>query len=336
MGDLFLKSKSDTFSSFFFWFNRIRNQFNTRINIIRSDNGVEFNNQKFKQFCHNYGILQQFTVPYNPQSNGRAERFNGTFINSAKVMLNDAKLIRQLCEDAVATTNYFHNMLLHKGISNKIPFEIIFKSKVNYINLRVFGCKVFFYVPKSFRNKFDNNILPGIFLEYSNNPYTYKILDITNNKIVLSRSVDFFENTPGNNYLTHCHLIPFNFITNHEIRGNNTYFQNNIYTSNTIQENQNQININKSNLNHFNEYLSNNENYNEIFKLNNNLINYGEAITSNKQKRKYKKKNKTTQNNHNNNNNNSNINNNYNSNNNNYNSNNNNNNNNSNNNNNDQ
>ena len=47
---MFLKSKCDTFSSFIFWFNGIRNQFNTRINAIRFDNGLEFNNQKFKQF----------------------------------------------------------------------------------------------------------------------------------------------------------------------------------------------------------------------------------------------------------------------------------------------
>jgi len=176
---LFIKNKSDTFNAFRNWFNKIINQFNIRIKFIYSDNGTEFSNNKYKSFCETYGIQQQFTVPYNPQSNGKAERFNSILIYSAKAMLNDAKLSHQFWEDAISTANYDHNILPHKGIKNKIPFEVIYKSKVNYEKLRVFGCKVFFYIPKMFRKKFDN-ILLGIFLKYSENPYANKILDITN------------------------------------------------------------------------------------------------------------------------------------------------------------
>jgi hypothetical protein len=57
-------------------------------------------------------------------------------------MLNDAKLSHQFWEDAIATVNYIHNVLPHKGIVNKLP--LIYKSKGNYFNLRVFDCKVFF------------------------------------------------------------------------------------------------------------------------------------------------------------------------------------------------
>lgn len=80
--------------------------------------------------------------------------------------------------------------------------------------LKVFGCKVFFYLPKSFRNKFDNNSLSGIFLGYSN--YGYKIFDITNNKIILSRSVDFFENDLGFNL----NFYPQNLIPMPKLEGN--------------------------------------------------------------------------------------------------------------------
>jgi len=228
---LFLKSKDETFSAFHNWFNNVKNLYNTRIKYIRTDNGTEFVNRTFKEFCHNYGIKHQLTIPYNPQQNGKAERFNQTLINSAKVMLNDSMLSKHFWEDAVSTANYIHNRLPHQGIKYKIPFEIIHKQKVNYSNIRVFGCKVFFFIPKTFRSKFNNNAAPGIFLGYSENPTGYKILDTTNNKIILSRNVEFFESNPGNTHASSLHpdttsnLIPIN-----EIWESNSYFDKNSYS----------------------------------------------------------------------------------------------------------
>jgi len=37
-------------------------------------------------------------------------------------MLNDEKLSLQFWEDVVATSNYIHNRIPHKGINNKIPY----------------------------------------------------------------------------------------------------------------------------------------------------------------------------------------------------------------------
>jgi len=118
--------------------------------------------------------------------------------------MNDAKLSHQFWEDAVNTANHIHNIIPHKGINQKIPHELLFKSKISYNNIHVFGYKIFYYVPKTFRSKFDNNSLPGIFLGYSDNPLAFKILDVSNNKIVLSRSVIFFEQSPGDYSLSNC------------------------------------------------------------------------------------------------------------------------------------
>jgi len=197
---IFITNKYETFEKFTLWYNRISNIFNTKIKYIRTDNGKEFKNKSFEQFCQTNGIIQQFTVPFNPAQNGRSERFNGTLIYCAKSLLNESKLSHNFWEFAVDTANFIHNRLPHQGINNKIPYEILYNKPVNYNNFRVFGCRVYFFIPKEFRSKFDNNSHPGIFLGYSENTKAYKILDIINHKIILSRTVEFLENQPGNTY----------------------------------------------------------------------------------------------------------------------------------------
>ena len=165
------------------------------------------------------------------------ERLNVTLINATKALLNDVKLSHYFWEDAINTANFIHNLLPHKEINNKIPYEIICNSKFDYSKLKVFGCKVFFFIPKKFSSKFDNNTLPGIFLGYSQNPPAYKIYDTANKKTILSRTVEFFENYPGNNYTILCSPLPHNLIPNNEIRENITYFDKNSYSYNNINSN---------------------------------------------------------------------------------------------------
>ena len=100
----------------------------------------------------------------------------------------------------------------------------------------------FYFIPKSLRSKFQNYASPGIFLGYSNNPTAYKILDISSNKIILSRNVEFFESNPGDYYTSHCYSNHSNFIPNYEIWGNdNTYYNHNSYTKNYISNYDNNI-----------------------------------------------------------------------------------------------
>jgi len=88
----FLKNKSETFSEFSIWFSKMKNQYNTRIKFLLTDNGKEFTNSKFKEFCTINGINHQFFSPYNPQQNGKIERLNQTLIYSAKAILHDSML----------------------------------------------------------------------------------------------------------------------------------------------------------------------------------------------------------------------------------------------------
>jgi len=193
-----VKSKVDIYPTFIKWYNIVKNVFNKTIKYIKTDNGGEFNNYQFNLFCENNGIIKLNSIEYNPQENGKAERFQETLIHAARALLNDARLNYKFWEDAIKTANYIHNRLPHRGNDNKIPYEILNKNKkVDFNKLKVFGCQVFFYIPKQFRKKYENSTHPGIFIGYDQNPAAYRIYDKINNKVVLARAVEFFEETPG-------------------------------------------------------------------------------------------------------------------------------------------
>jgi len=76
--------------------------------------------------------------------------------------LKQCYIINHFWEDAISTFNYNHKCPSHKGIKNKIPFKVLNKVKVFCSNIRVFGCKVFYYISKIFRSKFDNSSTLGV------------------------------------------------------------------------------------------------------------------------------------------------------------------------------
>lgn len=54
--------------------------------VFVSDNGRTFTSQEFQKFLEQFGIIQKFTAPYHPATNGQAERFVQTFKNALKKM----------------------------------------------------------------------------------------------------------------------------------------------------------------------------------------------------------------------------------------------------------
>jgi len=64
---IFLKSKGDVFNAFHNWFLKVKNIFNKSVKHLRTDNGTEFSNNNFDNFCNLNGIIHEYTVPYSPQ-----------------------------------------------------------------------------------------------------------------------------------------------------------------------------------------------------------------------------------------------------------------------------
>jgi len=281
---LFIKSKDQVFDAFLSWYKNIKNIFNKSIKYLRTDNGTEFTNRRIINFCIENGISHDFSVPYEPQQNGRIERLHVSLIPNSRATIEDAHLSHIFWEDAINTANYIHSRIPHRGIENKVPFELLYNKKVDYNRFKVFGCQVFFLVPKQFRKKLHNTSLPGIFIGYDSNPTTYRIYDITNNKVVISHSVVFFEDTPGNCSAPSSIPDTINLTPYYEIGGSSNEvsveFNDNNMNNNM---NNNESTINKDNLNNNSINTSNmDENNNkEVLSNYNNILNHLNYYPSN-------------------------------------------------------
>ncbi len=92
------------------------------VECIYSDNGKEFKGA-FKQFCIDRCIPQQFTRPYRPQTNGKAERV----IKTIKEMLRKHHFISREERRRIlyAIVRYYNHLRPHQSLNNLSPFAYL-------------------------------------------------------------------------------------------------------------------------------------------------------------------------------------------------------------------
>jgi transposase InsO family protein len=71
------------------------------VKILRTDNGGEFSNGDVKSLCESFGVSQQFTIAYNSQQNGIAERLNLTLFNAVRATLISANIPWSYWDEAI-------------------------------------------------------------------------------------------------------------------------------------------------------------------------------------------------------------------------------------------
>ena len=76
---------------------------------LRSDNGGEYVNNKFTNFCTEQGMQQQHSVPYTPQQNGVAERKNRTLKEMTNCIIQSKRLSLQYWAEAINCATYIFN-----------------------------------------------------------------------------------------------------------------------------------------------------------------------------------------------------------------------------------
>ena len=188
----FIKHKYEVFDVFLEWKKMIEKKAGRSIKTLRTDNGLEFVDSKFLNYCSNEGIVRHRTCAGRPQQNGVAERMNKTLLERARCMLNQENLGKQFWAEAVATACYLINRSPHTALKFKSPQEVWYNTPVNYSSLRIFGCPAYIHVNDG---KLEPRARKGIFVGYGVGVKGYRVWCNDSKKIIVSRDVVFDEDS---------------------------------------------------------------------------------------------------------------------------------------------
>ena len=190
-----IANKSQVHSIFLAFRAHIKTQFERDIKCFQCDNGGEYDNKSFHQFCQLHGMTFRFSCPHTSSQNGKAERKIRTINNIIRTILAHASLPASFWHHALQMATYLLNILPNKQLAFQSPTKILYQKDPSYSHLRVFGCLCYPLIPSTSRNKLQARSTPCVFLGYPSNHRGYKCYDLSSRKILVSRHVIFDEHT---------------------------------------------------------------------------------------------------------------------------------------------
>lgn len=137
-----LKSKSEALDGFRKYLALVENQCETKIKMVRSDNGGEFISTAFQDLLVTHGIIFNPVPPGAHAQNGRVERVHRTVMDGVRTILADTGLPQEFWAEAAQYVVYVRNRVLKKG-ETVSPQELWTGKAPKYDQLRPFGSTVF-------------------------------------------------------------------------------------------------------------------------------------------------------------------------------------------------
>lgn len=188
-----MKHKSEVFTYFREYVEMVQSMFCHRISKLRCDNGGEYVSKEFVNYCRDKGIILDYTVPYTPQHNGKAERMNRSLVERSRAMISDSGVPKEFWGEAVRTAAYLLNRGPTETLNGVTPAEVWFNQKPNVNNLRVFGCTAYSHIQKEFRHKFDSKTEECMMLGYATGGY--RLWSDARKRVIVARDVKFDESS---------------------------------------------------------------------------------------------------------------------------------------------
>lgn len=188
----FLKHKNEVFDTFKKWKAMVENRTEKKLKTLRSDNGTEYTDGAFKEFCDREGIARHWTVRNTPQQNGVAERLNRTLRERAMSMRSHAGLGREWWSESMNIALFTINRSPHSSLGGDTPYRLWSGEHADYERLRTFGCTAYYHVKEG---KLDARAKKAIFLGYATGVKGYRLWCLEDSKFIISRDVTFDENS---------------------------------------------------------------------------------------------------------------------------------------------
>ena len=193
----FLKTKSEVGEKFTEFYRLIQTQYNSKIQVLRSDNGREYVNSRMTSLFKEKGLIHQTSRAYTPEQNGVAARKNRYILEITRALLIESNIPKSFWPEAIATAVYLLNRLPTGILNFKSPLDV-FSSHNSvpsslHLDQNIFGCTVFVHIPKHDRDKFSPCAVKCVFLGCGKNQKGYRCYDPSTDRMYTTMNCNFVE-----------------------------------------------------------------------------------------------------------------------------------------------
>jgi hypothetical protein len=136
------------------------------------------------------------SCPYTSPQNGKAECIIRSVNNVIRTLLIQASLPGRYWVEGLHTATYLLNRLPTTAIQAACPHLALFGSAPSYEHLRVFGCTCYPNTTATAPHKLSPYSTWCVFLGYSVDHKGYRCLDLSTNRLIVSRHVFYEDNFP--------------------------------------------------------------------------------------------------------------------------------------------
>ncbi|KAI3698063.1 hypothetical protein L6452_31175 [Arctium lappa] len=142
-----LKSKDEVFDNIVVFHSLLFTQFGKHVKTFRSDNGIEFVNNKLCEFFKSKGIFHQTSCVYTPQQNGVVKRKHRHLLNVVRALMFQGNVPLNIWSECIITATYLINRTPCSVLNGKCPYELVFAFAPVLSHLRNLGCLCFAVKP---------------------------------------------------------------------------------------------------------------------------------------------------------------------------------------------
>ena len=184
----------------------VQTQYSVQVKAFRSDNGGEFFNAQVSELFNSKGIIHQSSCPHTPQQNGVVERKHRHIMETARAIRFQGHIPIKFWGECVLAAVHIINRIPSTVLDNKSPFEMMFSKSPDLSYMRIIGCLC--HATKLLRtDKFGPRAIRSVFMGYSTTQKGYKLYDLENKVLFISRDVVFTES-----------IFPFQIHTNTDMQ----------------------------------------------------------------------------------------------------------------------
>ncbi|CAN1152027.1 Retrovirus-related Pol polyprotein from transposon TNT 1-94, partial [Linum perenne] len=194
-----MKEKSETRMIFQQFYTMVHTQFNTKIQVLKTDNAKDYFNSILSNFLSQNGIVHVSSCVETPQQNGIAERKNRHLLEVARACMFARRVPKYLWGEAVLTATYLINRMPSRVLQFQAPRQVLLSKYPQVASFssdlppRIFGCTAFVHINSIHRTKLDPRSHKCIFVGYSPNQKGYKCYSPATRQVYHTRDVTFFE-----------------------------------------------------------------------------------------------------------------------------------------------